>query len=104
DTLEYFCGNRKTFSMAVTRSVPASLELRIDAWPSAAAGLRKWTETAAQDGMTVSHVVSDLVPGAEYTLFRNGARVTTVRSDAAGNIAFEVAISDSQPQTYELKR
>lgn len=104
DTLEYFRGNRKTFSMAVSRSVPAPLELRIDAWPSAVAGLRKWTETAAQDGMTVRHVVSDLVPGAEYTLFRNGAQVTTVRSDAAGNIAFEVAISDSQQQTYELKR
>ena len=70
DTAEYYCGERKSPSMALTRSAAAPVAICIEAWP--AAGVRRWSETYAKSGTSVRHVLSGLVPAATFKLSRNG--------------------------------
>jgi hypothetical protein len=103
DSLEYFCGQRKTPSMRVTRSAAAPLEIRIEAWPSAGDGIRKWSARCAKGEATARHTLYDVAPKTEYKLSRNAAHAETVRSDAEGRITIECRVSDARPQTFELK-
>ena len=71
DTAEYFSGDRKSPSLAVTRSAAVPVEIYVVAWPIA--GVRKWTETFARAQTSARHVVSDLAPATAFGLSRNGA-------------------------------
>jgi hypothetical protein len=103
DTLEYFYGQRKTPSMSVTRSAGAPLEIRIEAWPPAGAGTRKWITTCAKGEATARHVVCDVAPNTPYYLSRNATHIETVRSDAEGRITVECRVGDASPQAFELR-
>ena len=100
DTAEYYCGQRKSPSMTITRSAAAPVAIRIEAWPGA--GVRKWTETYAQPQASVRHVLSDLAPATAFKLSRNGAAAESLRSDAAGNVVFSHHAGDGAPQSFEL--
>jgi len=100
DALEFFSGERQTPSLVVTRSQATPLDLRIDAWPAAASGARKWTERGGNT--TARHVLCDLLPGANYKLTRPDARAETVRSDATGSIVFDAKLVGPQSQAFEL--
>jgi hypothetical protein len=60
DALEYFCGQRKTLSMRVTRSVAAPLEIRIEAWPPGeGGGPAQGLVLASIDGEVVRPLIDD---------------------------------------------
>ncbi len=100
DSLEYFAGARRTPSLVVTRSNATPLELRIETWPVAASGARKWIESSGTT--TARHLLCDALPEADYKLTQNGAYLETLRSDTAGSVVFEAKLVDSQPQLFEL--
>lgn len=104
NSLEYFCGRRNTPSMSVTRSAAVPLEIRIEAWPHAGAGIRKWAVTCAKGEAVVRCLLFDLDSNTTYNVFRNAAHTETVRSDTEGGIIIECRLSDARSQTFELKQ
>ena len=103
DSLEYFCGQRKTPSMKVTRPAAAPLDLSVEAWSPAGAAIHRWTTSCARKGTPVTHALYDLPPSTEYKVHRNGAQAEVVRSDAVGRVVVECKASDEGPQTFELR-
>jgi hypothetical protein len=103
NTLVYYSGGRKTPSLTVVRSAAAPFEVRVESWPAEGGGVRKWSESCSSADLEVRHTVSDLPPGKEWKLFRNGNYSETLGSDEKGGISFTQSGNISAAMTFELQ-
>ncbi len=102
-TLEYFNGPSQTCALAIAPSTAAPFDVRINSWSDTASGPRVWSETCRRADTKTKHVIAALTPDTSYKLFRNGALMDSLRSNAAGRLGFDFTFSESTPQAFELK-
>jgi hypothetical protein len=100
--IEYFPGCEAVCGLAVARTTPGPLELRVEAWPDAPRDPRRWTVIASPAGGVLRHVVAHLTPNAVYKLSSNGEAVDKLRADAAGKVEFASPHNEATPKRFEL--
>jgi hypothetical protein len=102
--LEYFSSISGGWAMSLTRSTRIKVELRIADWADSPDAIRRWTEVCQQPGVTMHYIVSGLKPGAQYRLSQNGVRLSSLRADSAGRVAFRHPSGGAAPEQLDLVR
>lgn len=95
--LEFYAGRGSTPAMSVAASHGVTVE--ITAWPDTSEGARAWNESGSNG--KVAHCISGLSANADYELTVNGEAKTSLKSNAKGQVKFELAV-DSTPRKIEL--
>jgi hypothetical protein len=85
-----------------------SVDVAIRTWSTTGSNHRKWTESASASNVITAHVVGDLSPGEDYTVWcaKDGGlrtRLETLQADGSGRISF-TCDSGSSTVVFEVQQ
>lgn len=99
---QYFAGQRKTSTLALTASPQSPVTLQIEKWPASEFAARSWQQTFSTGKGSAVHTVSGLRAGAIYSLKVDGMEKTSLRADSTGSVKFTSRAKGTTSQAFEL--